>query len=159
MSHTSLATLSVGHDLAYWYINAGTFPCSIVLCSLSLHFWVHKKLHTNLTDIKIILLNTFLLQTYIARQGFLWGGGSKVHLALYHSRWLLGPWPVRLAQLVVHQPARRRDHQFSSRKGHMPGLQVRSLVGACAGGNWSNCLYHINVSLPLFLLPFPSLEK
>ena len=41
--------------------------------------------------------------------------------------------------------------------GHMAGLQVGSPVRARARGSQSMLLSHINVSLPLFLPPFPSL--
>ena len=48
---------------------------------------------------------------------------------------------------------------FSSQSGHMPGLGVQSLIGVCTGGNQLLFLCHIDVSLPLFLPLFPSLES
>ena len=48
-------------------------------------------------------------------------------------------------------------HWFDSQSGHVCGLWVQSPVRAYAGGNLSMFLSHIDVSLLLFLLPFPSL--
>ena len=47
--------------------------------------------------------------------------------------------------------------RFDSWSEHIPGLQVRSPVGARRRGNWSMFLSHNDVSLPLSLPPFPSL--
>ena len=46
---------------------------------------------------------------------------------------------------------------FDPQSGHMPGLWVQSPVGVCMISNQSVFMSHTNVSLPLFLLPFPSL--
>ena len=47
---------------------------------------------------------------------------------------------------------------FDSQLGHLPSLWVQSLVRMCVRGNQLMFLSHINVSLPPFLLPFPSLK-
>ena len=46
-------------------------------------------------------------------------------------------------------PHKAKCHWFHSRSGHIPGLQVRSPIGACSRGNWS---------LP-FSLPSPLSKK
>ena len=48
---------------------------------------------------------------------------------------------------------------FNSWAGKVPGLQVWSSAGVCARGNWLIFLFHIDVSLPLFLPLFLSLWK
>ena len=64
-----------------------------------------------------------------------------------------------LASVVGASSSKLKGHRLDSQSGHMPGLQVLSLVGACSGTFLSHdvCL---SVSLPLSLsLPFPlSLE-
>ena len=45
-----------------------------------------------------------------------------------------------------------KDRWFNSQSGYLPGLQARSPVGG------HEKQPHIDVSLPLFLLPFPSLK-
>ena len=49
--------------------------------------------------------------------------------------------------------------QFSSKSGHMSRLGFSPWLGVCTRGNRSMFLSHINVSLLLFLPPFPSLLK
>ena len=50
--------------------------------------------------------------------------------------------------------------RFDSLSGHVPGLWVWSPVGVCMRGNQLMFVSHINVSLPIFLPPFPpSLKK
>ena len=64
-----------------------------------------------------------------------------------------------MAQLVgalFHKP---KSCRFNSQSGHMPGLQVRSLVWARMRGNRLVLLSHINVFLLLSLPPFPSLKS
>ena len=51
---------------------------------------------------------------------------------------------------VSHRP---KGARFDSGSGPVPGLQVRSASWGCARGNQS----HINVSLSVFLPPFPFL--
>ena len=50
-----------------------------------------------------------------------------------------------------------RGHQFNSLSGHMPGLWVQSLVGACMKDNQPMFLPCMDVAPPLFLPPFPCL--
>ena len=53
---------------------------------------------------------------------------------------------------------RLKGHRVNSWSGHMPQLQARFPVGGmCTRGNQSMYLLHIDVSLPLSLLLFPSL--
>ena len=52
-----------------------------------------------------------------------------------------------------------KGHWFNSWSGHMPGLWVQSPVGACMRGSRSIFLFHINVSLSLFLPLFSFLQK
>ena len=52
-----------------------------------------------------------------------------------------------------------KDHRFDSWSGHMPGLWARFPVGGRVRGKRSMFLSHVDVSLPLFLPPFPSLKK
>ena len=61
----------------------------------------------------------------------------------------LWPWLVWLSGLGVG--CKPEGHQYYSQSGHMPGLQARSPVGM---HERQPC---INISLPLFLLPSPSL--
>ena len=51
-----------------------------------------------------------------------------------------------------------KGHWFDSRSRHLPGLQVWSLVRAHTRGNRLRYLSHVDVSLPLFLLPSLSLK-
>ena len=59
-----------------------------------------------------------------------------------------------VAQLVRPSSHKVKGCWFNSWTGHMPELQVGSLVGVHA-----MFLSHTDVSLPLFLPPFPSLNK
>ena len=63
----------------------------------------------------------------------------------------ISPWLVWLSGLSASP--RTKDWRFDSQSGHMPGLQARSPVGVCERQP------HTDVSLPLFLLPFPSKNK
>ena len=62
-------------------------------------------------------------------------------------------WPG-VAQLAGHCPSNQR---MDSQSGHLPGLQVPSLVGVHKESSQLMFLSHIDVSLPFFLSPFPSL--
>ena len=59
-----------------------------------------------------------------------------------------GPWPACSAGWTLSRGA--KGHQFDSRWGRMSGLRTWSWLGACER-------QPIDVSLPLFLPPFPSL--
>ena len=50
-----------------------------------------------------------------------------------------------------------KGHMCDSQSGHMPGIPARSPVWALTRGNQLTFLSHINVSLPFFLPPNPSL--
>ena len=54
-------------------------------------------------------------------------------------------------------PHKPKGCWFDSWSGHMPGLHVWSPVGVRMGVNQLMFLCHIDMSLPLFLPPFPSL--
>ena len=56
-----------------------------------------------------------------------------------------------MAQLVGASSPTPKGCRFYPRSGHIPGLQVRSLVGVRMGGSWSMFLLHIYVSLSLSL--------
>ena len=65
------------------------------------------------------------------------------------------PWPGGLVGWsIIHPP---KGYGFNSQSGHIPRLQVQSLIGEYTGGNKLMFLSHINVSLscsfplPLFL--------
>ena len=64
-------------------------------------------------------------------------------------------WCGLVGWVAVWKPEGR---WFDSWSGHRSGLQARSPGGACAGGNWFMFLLHVDVSLPLLLTPFPSLN-
>ena len=57
-----------------------------------------------------------------------------------------------VAQWIECWLANPRGGRFDSQSGYMPGLRVRSPVGV------HRRQPHIDVSLPLFLPPFPSLK-
>ena len=64
-----------------------------------------------------------------------------------------------VAQLVGRRPARRRVASLmTSGRGTCLGCRFGPDWG-CARGNGCKFLSHIDVSLPFFLPPFPSLEK
>ena len=58
-----------------------------------------------------------------------------------------------VAQWIGHWPVNRKATGFDSQSEHTHGLQARSLVGGCKRQP------HTDISLPLFLLPFPSKNK
>ena len=62
-----------------------------------------------------------------------------------------------VAQWVGHRPTKRKARWFDSQSGHTPALWVWFLVRMCTRDNLSMFLSCIDVSLPLFLPPFPSL--
>ena len=68
------------------------------------------------------------------------------------SRNIRQPWLVWLSWLENH-PVKPKGHGFNSQSGHTPGLQVRSLVGACERGNQLMFLTSIFLS---FCLSLPS---
>ena len=70
-------------------------------------------------------------------------------------RWLLiikkqKPTLAGMAEWIECRPANQRVTSSIPSLGHMPGLRVRSLVGGAGEAT--------DVSLPLFLPPFPSLK-
>ena len=76
----------------------------------------------------------------------------KRHCALASVAQLVG-------RALSHKP---KGHQFESQSGHVPELQVRSLVRGNVEGNKLMFLPHIDISLPLSLSPslsaFPPLS-
>ena len=63
-----------------------------------------------------------------------------------------------VAQLVGALPHKLQGGRFDSWSGHMPRLWVWSRVLGAVKDNRSMFLSHEDVSLPLFLPLFPSLE-
>ena len=61
-----------------------------------------------------------------------------------------------VAQWIEHW-TENQSHQFDSQSGHMPGLWARSPLCVCGRGALKR-QPHIDVSLLLFLPPFPSLK-
>ena len=72
---------------------------------------------------------------------FLWGLQNKSALAL-----------GSVAQWIEHWPVNQSVAGLIPGLGHMPGLWAGSLVGVCERQPY------IDVSLPLFSSPFPSLK-
>ena len=60
-----------------------------------------------------------------------------------------------MAQLVGASSHKAKGRRFNSRSGYMPGLPVQSQVRASTRSNQLMFLFHVNVSLSLFLPPFP----
>ena len=65
--------------------------------------------------------------------------------------------PDRCGSVGGMSSHKAKAHWVEFQSEHMPELRVLSPFGAYARGNQSTFLSHINVSLPLFLPPFPSL--
>ena len=61
---------------------------------------------------------------------------------------LQGTAVVGVAWLVGVLSCKSKGHGFDSLSVHKPAMQVRSPVGACAGGSRSTFPSHISVSLP-----------
>ena len=78
---------------------------------------------------------------------------------IFHKVDIIKQKKASVAQWVGCRPRKVKGQQFDSQSGRMPGLGVQSLAGAHAGGTWVMLLSHIDVSLPLWLPPFPSLQK
>ena len=65
--------------------------------------------------------------------------------------------PGQCASVGWMSSLKAKCRRFNFQSGHVPGLRVRSPVGACTEGNQSMFLSHPDVSLP-FSLP-PPLSK
>ena len=95
-----------------------------------------------------------------------WGGGACTHRLSqgWEELWfrqgdVYTSFVITLAQWLSwlkHCPIHQNVVVSISWSGHIPRLQVHSLVGACVGGNQSMLLSHINVSLSLSLFPLSS---
>ena len=71
---------------------------------------------------------------------------SLLYILKYTQKTIFSPDGV--AQWIEYKS---KGHRFDSQPGHMPRFQARSPVGGVL-----EATAHIGVSLPLFLLPFPS---
>ena len=78
---------------------------------------------------------------------------QKRQLPPFKTAWLALASVGQLVGTLSHRP---KGSEFVSWPGHMPRLQVQSLVGVRARANQSMFLSHITISFPLSLLPFPS---
>ena len=65
--------------------------------------------------------------------------------------------PEPYGSVSVVSSRRMKGRQFDSQSGHMPGLHVQSLDGIHTKGIQLIFLSHIDISVPLFLPPFPAL--
>ena len=72
------------------------------------------------------------------------------------QKWLQ-PWPVGLSWLSIITQSERLPLRFPVRAQAWV-VGPASGWGVCVRSNWSMFLSHINVSLPLFLPPLPSLK-
>ena len=135
-----------------WQSQINVFTCA----SHTLH-WTRNG-HTNekkaMTDVKVPSMSSLLhvwLKSRGKRQEHIVGkphAGPDSPAPLKSRR---QPWLVWLSGLSTS--LRTKGSLLNSQSKHMPGLQARSPVGACERQP------HIDVSLPLFLPPFPSLYK
>ena len=69
------------------------------------------------------------------------------------------PLKSGVALASVAQLVRWLSERFDSWSGHIPRLRAQSPVRACMRGNQLMFLSHTNVSFPLSLPPFPSLQS
>ena len=90
----------------------------------------------------------------------IWRAGEREHAACIFQPPVASVFRLRhqkcshcaltsVAQLVGASAHKPKGHWLDSQSGHMPGLQVESPVGACAGGNWRMFLSYTDVSLSL----------